>query len=453
MDEMDKLDKLETFLLDMAAKCKTLNNENKDWYEIMDYVSILRNQTEQLTGNNDLRINELKSVLAYLVNEKQAAIQENILLDSIVKSLLELSDNCILGVINKCFDKNYRNNVKIDYMKNNFVDPFNNFAKTETDVLLKINEYYHHIEIQTLNDTAMPMRLIKYALNIAERQDESNTKSKSKSKKNNYNMPLQAVIFLEQNNNILDQALKISFESGNEWNYSVNTIRFWKYDIESLISEKMYCLLPLVVFKYRKEFQSIVKSKKKNRKIEEDLEKKANQLKETAEKVALTITQLANDNIISHNDMRVMLLALTNLTQHLIKKFVPHSIIGEEVGTMVKDLYDPEVEKKGKIEGQIEILYKMKMNEKEISQKLKLPIEKVKEIIKELKSNGTIEEETFDMAKDLYDTKVEKRGIEKGIAIGQVKILYGMKMDEIEISKQLKMPIDVVKEIIEELKL
>ncbi|ONI47641.1 hypothetical protein AN643_04195 [Candidatus Epulonipiscioides saccharophilum] len=117
---------------------------------------------------------------------------------------------------------------------------------------------------------------------------------------------------------------------------------------------------------------------------------------------------------------------------------------------MIKDLYDPEVEKRGIMKYQIKLLHEMKMNEKEISQKLKLPIETVKEIIKELKSNSTVEEESFDMVKDLYDSEVEK----KGKIEGKIEVWYTeMKMSEKEIAQKLKIPIEVVKEIIKELKL
>ncbi len=53
---------------------------------------------------------------------------------------------------------------------------------------------------------------------------------------------------------------------------------------------------------------------------------------------------------------------------------------------MVQKLYNPILAQQSKAEGKVELLYtRFKMNDKEISKELKMPLETVKEIIKELK--------------------------------------------------------------------
>ncbi|ONI47640.1 hypothetical protein AN643_04190 [Candidatus Epulonipiscioides saccharophilum] len=69
---MDEMNNVETFLLDMAAKCKTLKNENKDLYQIMDYLRTLYEQSKYLTATRkyDIELQELEIFLSYLVEKK-----------------------------------------------------------------------------------------------------------------------------------------------------------------------------------------------------------------------------------------------------------------------------------------------------------------------------------------------------------------------------------------------
>ena len=47
-------------------------------------------------------------------------------------------------------------------------------------------------------------------------------------------IPSQSVIFIEENNNIRDQRMRIFFPNGEEMIYAVETVRFWEYSIPEL---------------------------------------------------------------------------------------------------------------------------------------------------------------------------------------------------------------------------
>ncbi len=78
--------------------------------------------------------------------------------------------------------------------------------------------------------------------------------------------------------------------------------------------------------------------------------------------------------------------SIQNLTSYFSNKYFDNQILEEKVNTMVQKLYNPILAQQSKAEGKVELLYtRFKMNDKEISKELKMPLETVKKIIKEFK--------------------------------------------------------------------
>ena len=93
-----------------------------------------------------------------------------------------------------------------------------------------------------------------------------------------------------------------------------------------------------------------------------------------------------------------MLLAIQNLIEYLNRNYFNDDKLEEEVITMTKSLYDPEVEKQGiqkgieqgtqneRIKNIRKLMIKLKMSFKEAIQFLDIPEDEVKEIEKYFKS-------------------------------------------------------------------
>lgn len=288
------------------------NSESQETEEVVNVLSDLLEAIPYLKDDESDII--MKDTMSDLNNGKQSVIRENILFDRIIRSLFKLSNSCILGTINEFFDKNYEKEIKIDSIKKIFVTAYQYFTDTEIDILLRINKNYYHLKIQTSNNPDMTRNLLSYAFGTAEMK---------RLKPNSYEMPVQAAMFLEEHPDIEDQEMTVTLPNGEEKDYSVKTIRFWEYSVESLINEKMYCLLPLTIFKYKQELQSIANSNNPDKKELKDLEGKAAELREAAQEVEIKIQQLRAENVILEDDMNVMLSALTDLKNHLLEKFVP----------------------------------------------------------------------------------------------------------------------------------
>ncbi|ONI47460.1 hypothetical protein AN643_04395 [Candidatus Epulonipiscioides saccharophilum] len=373
-NEYDQLEQSLMNVMDILDKRKNASGQNID-------------ASGKQTANNLM----LKSLSDFFKQHNPTEVSEQVQLDGIVKALLELSPECILGTINECFNTKYAlGTTKINYLKTNFIDT--NFKETGADLVMDINSQIYHLEIQTINDKNMQSRLLDYGLAVAKMNSPLIDGYKVMS------IPSQAVIFIEENKKIINQRLML--ESNNEkLKHSIQTIRFWEYSVESLIQKKMYCLLPIVLFQHRKSLKNIVRRTKNSTvKRSEALNSASIEIQRTVKTISDTIEQLYKKSLILDNDALTMLEAVQNLTNYFGDKYFNNQILKEKVNTMVQKLYNPILAKqskeeglkegleKGRAEGEIKVLYtRMKMSDQEISKELKMPLETVKEIIKELK--------------------------------------------------------------------
>lgn len=175
--------------------------------------------------------------------------------------------------------------------------------------------------------------------------------------------------------------LKIVFPNDQNILYSVEVLKYWELTEEELIRKKMYPLIPLKLFSLRKELES---AQRKNDIL------RINQLsiiaKDLATKLANESRNLFCDNEILGEDFHKMLLAIQNLIEYLNRNYFNDNKLEEEVITMTKSLYDPEVEKKGVEQGKkekaIEIAKSLLdvLSVEVIAQKTGLTIEEVEKL-------------------------------------------------------------------------
>lgn len=277
---------------------------------------------------------------------------EPIQLDEIMKSLFSCSDKVIIDFINGAFDRNYSYNAKIEDKSTEFVDDRFNFRLIDADMRFKIvdgKEYAeYHIEFQTKYCSDMAIRMFEYGFSSAKQRQKQDLR-KTDGIITLY-FPKQLVIYLEEDPNIQDKlTMNIIFPDGTKVTYTVPILKNWEYSCEELLNKKMYVLLPLQVFKFRKQLESVYKSKGKDREV------KLNQLLKDAEDTAYVVAKASEKlyykSKIYDVDFEKFLLAIQNLITYLNKKYVNNKEVEREMSEMVKTLYDPAVEAKGKAEG------------------------------------------------------------------------------------------------------
>lgn len=139
--------------------------------------------------------------------------------------------------------------------------------------------------------------------------------------------------------------LKIVFPNGDDFLYTVDVMKYWEYTDEDLIKKKLYLLFPLQLFNLRKDIEKASKSNNIN-----ELKELSYQAKELATKLSYESKELFYTNALRGDDLHKMFLAITNLIEYLNNNYFHDDKLEDEVIKATKTLYDPEVEKKGKLD-------------------------------------------------------------------------------------------------------
>ena len=245
--------------------------------------------------------------------------KEKVKLDEILKYLFSTSNKVLVKLLNAIFEEDFKENeVNLTVSNNEFIEDTLGVIRGDMffDILKRDNnKISYHLEFQTKNDNSM--RTLYF--------------------------PKQKVIFFEENKNIEDLLnLKIIFPNNQEVIYCVDVIKYWEFTEEELIKRKMYPLIPLQLFSLRKELEV---AQKKNDILK--IQQLSVIAKNLATKLANESKELFCENEILGEDFHKMLLAIQNLIEYLNRNYFNDDKLEEEVITMTKSLYDPEVEKQG----------------------------------------------------------------------------------------------------------
>lgn len=302
---------------------------------------------------------------------------ERVKLDEILKSLFSVSGKVLINMLNSLFKENYAvETTAVSFASNEFVD--DEYHILRGDLFFKLSAAskanHYHIEIQTLNDDRMVIRMLEYGISKA----REIAKYEGDQEETLFYIPQQLVIFIEQNLKIKDELrLRLFFPDGQEVRYRVPVMKYWEYGKEEIIEQKLYPLLPLQVFKLRYEMEKI-KSRKTH--TEQELRELIWKAQQIVEKISGEAVRLFQAEEIDGEDLHKILLANAELFRYLNSRYVKDEKLNEEVLRMAKTLYDPVVEERGKIKGKREGKRERNM---EITRRLlqkKMSVDEIKEI-------------------------------------------------------------------------
>ena len=217
---------------------------------------------------------------------------------------------------------------------------------------------HFHIEFQTRRDRLIGIRVFGYAFGKAkENERQENTDDDGEIV---LYMPKSLVIHIEEHEKIPKDrySVKIIFTNEDNWetaiNYTVPVLRYWEYDEKRLIEEKLYPLLPLQLFMLRSELEKMSRRKKPQGKRETIMK-----IRDIAEKIVREAHELGDLGEINDEDIEKITTAIGELFKHLNDRYRADAKLNEEVGDMIKTLYDERVFIKGKEEGKGEEKIKM----------------------------------------------------------------------------------------------
>ena len=287
-----------------------------------------------------------------------------------MKFLFSTSNKVLVKLLNVIFNENFNvDEVELTVSNNEFVEDDLGILRGDMffDILNKnYNKASYHIEFQTKNDNTMIVRMFEYGFKKGKEQLKSFKKYKEEMR--TIYFPKQKVIFFENKNIKNKLKLKIVFPDEQEIIYSVDVMKYWEYSDEELRERKMYPLMPLQLFNLRKELE-----KAHNKNDLDKIKELSNKAKELASKLAKESAILFEADEILGEDFHKMLLAIQNLIEYLNRNYINDENIENEVTTMTKTLYDPEVEKRGIEKGREEGREEGRKEEKiEIARNMKL---------------------------------------------------------------------------------
>ena len=286
---------------------------------------------------------------------KKEANSERVKLDEILKSLFTVSSRVLINMLNSLFKENYAAEAtEVSFASNEFVDDAYNILRG--DLFLKLSDAdksnHYHVEIQTLNDDSMVIRMLEYGISKAKAIAKEIAKCTGDQEETVFYIPKQLVIFIEQNPSIKDELrLRLIFPDGQEVKYRVPVMKYWKYSKEEILEQKLYPLLPLQVFKLRNQMEKI-----KNRKThtEQELRELIEEAQQIVEEMANEAARLFKAEEIEGGDLHKILLANEELFRYLNSRYVNDEMLNEEVLSMTRTLYDPVVAEKAKLDGILE---------------------------------------------------------------------------------------------------
>ncbi|WP_459931719.1 RpnC/YadD family protein, partial [Desulfosporosinus burensis] len=251
---------------------------------------------------------------------KNEASSERVKLDEILKSLFTVSSKVLINMLNSLFKENYAAEAtEVSFASNEFVDDAYNILRG--DLFLKLSDAdnksdHYHIEIQTLNDDSMVIRMLEYGISKA----KEIAKYEGDQEETVFYIPKQLVIFIEQNPSIKDELrLRLIFPDGQEVKYRVPVMKYWEYSKEKIIEQKLYPLLPLQVFKLRYQMEKI-----KNRKnhTEQELREIIKEAQQIVENISNEAARLFKAEEIDGEDLHKILLANEELFRYLNSRYV-----------------------------------------------------------------------------------------------------------------------------------
>jgi len=313
--------------------------------------------------------------------------QESVRLDETVKLLFEVSKELLVTTLNSLFHENFdAESVEIEKTATEY--PKNDIDIIRADLFIKIIEYkprHFHIEVETEPSHIIGVRLFEYDIMkaISNWRLSGNTAEKPV-----LFMPKSLVIHIESGNNVPKDFhnVDIVFANGKIINYTAPVMRYWEYDEKRLIQENLYNLLPLQVFLLRDELDRTTKKGD-----EEARQAAILKARDLTVKIANEIIKLHKDNKINFYDLDKIMIALSELFQHLNKRYKVNEKLNAEVSDMVRTFINPNLIKQGEKQAKIEMATEMLLEDEPLNKIIQYTKLSKTEILKIKKTLNTEE--------------------------------------------------------------
>ena len=158
----------------------------------------------------------------------------------------------------------------------------------------------------------------------------------------------------EENKNVPESyELILKTTDGESLKYRSKVLKYWQYDLDSLYNNNMYLLFPLKVFQVRKKITRAKGMKEDNPKYSVLIKEIRDDILKVSKEILEHIDIIYKENKIETSEYNDFCVVIGNLTLYLCQEVDKLNSIKEEVNTLFKTFYDPEVEKRGELIGML----------------------------------------------------------------------------------------------------
>ena len=212
--------------------------------------------------------------------------------DDAFRTMVNDCEKLLIPVINLVFGKHYDMNEKIVFHHNEHFIRYKNGTteKRVTDSYFTIAGDVYLLECQSTADNTMIIRIIEYAfLTAIENASFSSTDTMEMT------FPRTAVLFLRSDTNTPEKMKYIiHFPEGDFATYS-SVIKIKDYSINDIFDNKLYFLIPFLVFNYEKDFKKYNTDSEKLKEFMQDYEEilyRLEQAKEAGDLLQINIVSI-----------------------------------------------------------------------------------------------------------------------------------------------------------------
>ncbi|ONI46732.1 hypothetical protein AN644_02665 [Candidatus Epulonipiscium fishelsonii] len=368
---------------------------------------------------------------------KKLTSRDKIKLDAILKKLFQSSPLMFLGTIDYLNDTNYREQYVIGKLKDediifmpvDFIRETLRFDVFHADSFIKIKDNIYQIEFQTSNDN-MAIRFARYGLEYGITNkvfDETNNIYK-------ITIPEQSVIFLEKNkDNTRNNSYELFWRNKKLERIEVKVLKLWEIDIEDVLNNKLYNLLPILIFKYR---LNLINAKGNKLTLEEVKNEFLLQSREILKKAIDLNREIRED------DIDIIISVLGELVNYFDETFFENSIRkeGEFEMTFTEQInsYRQQINTARKEKEQVEMTFIEQIND-----------------YKQQINTARKEKEQVEVTLNNYKQQInilKQKGLQKGEIKGKVEMLYKeFEYEFEEIASKLQISVEEVRDIISNL--
>ena len=124
------------------------------------------------------------------------------------------------------------------------------FVRIIADMIIKLNNDVYHIEIETNAGQTIAIRIIGYSLGYA----YNALRNRGVNNKILIELPAPILIQIDPHNHLPERIPIEVRASGSDdmLTYDIKVIKLWEYEVEDLVAQDKYLLLPFILLRHRK---------------------------------------------------------------------------------------------------------------------------------------------------------------------------------------------------------